>query len=109
MVWLWRAPIQVLHDVVQVPEDRVVVEVGGGGEPEQDSLLALAMAAGEHIRLQDQWLPARVPQEFEVQLVVVVSDRRELNENHIKENQHRRSSDFLIIIIIIIIIIIKTP
>jgi hypothetical protein len=50
----------------------------GGVEPEVDPLLAVALAAGEHVGLQDVGLPRPVAQELEVDLVVLRVLRRQL-------------------------------
>ena len=60
-----------LRDHVEVPEDGVGVVVLGWVEPEVDPLLPVALAAGEHVGLQDVRLPRPVPQELEVDLVVL--------------------------------------
>jgi hypothetical protein len=82
----WR----ILHDMVEIPEDCVVVEVCRRIEPEHDALLSLAMAAGEHVGLQDQRLPARVPQEFEVELVMIIADRRELQKQKKQKKKKKK-------------------
>ena len=67
-----------LRDHVEVPEDGVGVVLLGGVEPEVDPLLAVALAAGEHVGLQDVGLPRPVAQELEVDLVVLRVLRRQL-------------------------------
>jgi len=59
-----------LQDVLLRPLDGVGVEVGGGVEPEVELLLPAAVAVGVHVGVQRVGLPAHVPQELEVDLVV---------------------------------------
>ena len=67
-----------LHDVLGVPEDGVGVEVGGGVEPEVDALLPVAHAVDVQVRLHQVRLAGHVAQELEVELVVLVAGRRQL-------------------------------
>ena len=64
------------QDLVGVPDDGVVVEVGGGVEPEVEPHLpaddgAVAAAAHVHVGLQRVRLPRHRPQQLHVDLVVV--------------------------------------
>ena len=60
-----------LHNLVEIPEDRVGVVLFGGVEPEEDSLFTVTLSSGEDIGLQNVGLPCSVPQELEVYLIVL--------------------------------------
>lgn len=72
--------VEHLHDLVVVPEDGVGVELLGRVEPEEDPLLASAVPVGVNVRLQDDRLPGLVPEELEIEFVVVLSHRVQLLE-----------------------------
>ena len=75
-------------DVVGVPEDGVVVEVGGGVEPEVEPHLppddgAVAGAVHVHVRLQRPRLPRHRPQQLYVDLVVLPRVQLVVRQLHI--------------------------
>jgi hypothetical protein len=63
-----------IHDHALVPEDGVVVVIGGGVEPRPELHLLLTYAVGKDIGVDGVGLSSLVAQELEVDLVVVVSD-----------------------------------
>jgi hypothetical protein len=65
-----------VHYHAWVPEDGVVVEVGGGVEPRPELHLLVAQAVREGVGVEGVGLPGLVAQELEVDLVVVVADGR---------------------------------
>jgi hypothetical protein len=58
------------------------VEVRGGIKPEVELLLPVASPLCEHVGVHHVRLPAHVPQELEVDLVVRVSFRSQLRTNN---------------------------
>uniref|UniRef100_A0A804PCM2 Uncharacterized protein n=1 Tax=Zea mays TaxID=4577 RepID=A0A804PCM2_MAIZE len=69
-------------DVPRVPHHGVGVEVGGGVEPEAELLLPLPPPAREHVRVQRVGLARHVAQELQVDLVVRVALRRQVQGRH---------------------------
>jgi hypothetical protein len=67
-----------LRDHAGCPGDGVVVVVGGGVEPWLELHLLVAHAGSVHVGVDGVGLPAHVAQELEVDLVVVVAQRRRL-------------------------------
>ena len=79
----WRCSVYIctnsnLHDHALVPEDGVVVVIGGGVEPRPELHLLLTNAVGEDVGVHGVGLASLVAQELEVDLVVVVADGRRL-------------------------------
>jgi hypothetical protein len=64
-----------VHELVRVPEDLVVVEVGCWIEPQVQALLPAAVAVDEDVGLEGDGLSVHVAQELEVHLVVVAAIR----------------------------------
>lgn len=60
-----------LHNLVEIPEHRVGVVLFGWVEPEEDPLFSVTLSSGEDIGLQNVRLPCSVPQELEVDLIVL--------------------------------------
>ncbi|RWW20492.1 hypothetical protein GW17_00015401 [Ensete ventricosum] len=63
------------HDLVRVPEDGIVVEIGGGIEPEVEPHFpaddaAVAASSHVHVRLQSVWLTRSCAEELDVHLVM---------------------------------------
>jgi hypothetical protein len=63
---------------VRVPQDGVGVEGTRGVEPQRELLLPLPSPVAEDVGVQQVRLPARVPQELEVYLVVPRAARADL-------------------------------
>jgi hypothetical protein len=66
------------HHLAGVPEHGVGVEVGRGVEPQVDPLLTVAHALDVQVRLHQVRFAGDVAQELEVELVVLVASRRQL-------------------------------
>jgi hypothetical protein len=62
--------VDIVHDLIRVPQDAIAVEISTGVEPQVDPLLPASKATGEHIGLQDVGLAGCVAEELEVKLVV---------------------------------------
>ena len=60
-----------LHNLVEIPEHRVGVVLFGWVEPEVNPLFTVTFPSGEDIGLQNVGLPCSVPQELEVDLIVL--------------------------------------
>jgi hypothetical protein len=73
-----------VHELVGVPEDLVVVEVGGGVEPEVQPLLPVAAAVDEDVGLEGDGHAGLVAEELEVHLVAaaIFRLRDELEKAH---------------------------
>jgi hypothetical protein len=72
------------HHLAGVPEHGVGVEVGRGVEPQVDPLLTVAHALDVQVRLHQVRLAGDVAQELEVELVVLVPFRRQLQISEAK-------------------------
>jgi hypothetical protein len=79
-----------LHELVGVPEDVVVVEVGGGVEQEVQQLLPVAAGVDEDVGLEGDGHAGLVAEELEVHLVAAAIFRLR-NELVGKGSSTRRS------------------
>jgi hypothetical protein len=68
-----------LHDHAGSPGDGVVVVVRGGVEPRLELHLLVADAVRVDVGVDGVGLPCLVPQELEVDLVVILTQRRRLH------------------------------
>lgn len=59
-----------LHELVGVPEDFVVVEVGGGVEPQVQPLLPVALPVDDEVGLEGHGPAGLVAQELKIDFVV---------------------------------------
>ncbi len=80
-----------LHDDVPVPENRVVVEIGGRVEPQVDTLLPASYSFSIHVGLEGVRLSTNVSKELEIHLIVSQSWRWEL-VHHTQERDQRSAS-----------------
>jgi len=67
-----------LHNVIPCPQEWVCVKVGSRVEPQVDALLTVSGTISKHISLQNIWLICLIPQELEVELVVIQTSWRQL-------------------------------
>jgi hypothetical protein len=81
------------HHLAGVPEHGVGVEVGGGVEPQVDALLPVAHAVDVQVRLHEVRLAGHVAKELEVELVVLVPGRRQLQ---MKSQHHSRFHELIV-------------
>nr|ACR36234.1 unknown [Zea mays]ACR36894.1 unknown [Zea mays] len=72
------------HHLAGVPQHGVRVEVGRGVEPQVDALLPVAHAVDVQVGLHQVRLAGHVAQELEVELVVLVPGRRQLQPRRCK-------------------------
>lgn len=61
-----------LHNLVQIPEDRIRMETLSRVKPEVDPLFSVTFASSEHIGLQYIWLSCSVSQELKIYLVMFI-------------------------------------
>lgn len=64
-----------LHNLIGVPKDFVVVEVGGGVKPETEPLLSASLAIHVDVGLKSDGLPLFVSQELKIQFVMIICAR----------------------------------
>jgi len=59
-----------------VPEDGIGVKICSWVKPEVKLLLPVSLALAKHVGVENVWVTAQIPQEFEVNLIPRCSFRR---------------------------------